>query len=902
METIFKLKRVSGQEDVITVFAEEHPSTFEDKVGVFENVNEIAIEFSNTGNHIPAFVYTEEELIPIETSTEPVACNSKVVILPVENGLNTPVFPSTGKYFSPLLKTQLQKFTGLQKLSIVSDNVVSDDSFPTEYDVEIVSAKSIPRAVVQNISTPDDLYALMTSTNVVELADSYTLMNDIDMTDYVSPSRSIGPSTTYPFKGTFDGQGFTIKIGPTVTNYAGLFGAFGGSATISNVNVTYVAVAGDVSATFSGSGVGTLGGYAGGFFAVAVAPVTYITVTDCNVLYEGNVTFSGTRVGGFGNVFASGIITEFIKIENCNVVCEGNMNAINRIGGFIGNCLGGNMQNCTVLITGDIAFNNSSDLCGGFYGSELGNNTVNNCSIEISNINAVCSSGGGFVGYSQPFSVSVAVSNITNCNAKIGTLNMDLSANSRAGGFIGQMYNVDISNCNLTIDTLIVNNGNFSGGFYGLLSGQTLDSCNATINSVTITGTELGVLGGYNEVGSVVSNITINVKNSSSLTASDESGLFGYIEGGEGINIINNVVATFLDTAAFSGFNVGALVGLNNGGEFSDCVVTFNKQITMDSTAVCGGLCGNNTANFIENCTVFYGNNYQATTVNFGGICGNNAGTLTNCTAVYNAYTVDATVTDPIAASDTGTITDCYTNTFSSDTSIIPNTNKDNILNTLNGSAVTEWASSLLNIRQSLDIANNSTFLSTIFSVSPTVSNVAKNNALNAGMTFAGIPYINTIPSVIQPLLVKYQNPLPGTIRYAVQNDVNEIDVTETAAYYIYQNPAYIIPSNKTITSNTEGDGSIAFDTDIVPVGSDITIDGTKYSVLGVGSSLLEVVKSTPTPAKTENNLSVIFGIIGGIILLIILVFSYVWGWQGYMILPAVIAITMIVLAIVYAF
>jgi VIT1/CCC1 family predicted Fe2+/Mn2+ transporter len=171
-------------------------------------------------------------------------------------------------------------------------------------------------------------------------------------------------------------------------------------------------------------------------------------------------------------------------------------------------------------------------------------------------------------------------------------------------------------------------------------------------------------------------------------------------------------------------------------------------------------------------------------------------------------------------------------------------------------------------------------------------------------MTFAGVLSIDTTPTVIEPLLVKYRTPLPSTIRYVSQNDVDEIDVSQISAYYIFQNPAYITPANRTILSSTAEDGSVAFGEDVVPVGSGITIDDRIYNVRGVGSSLLDVAETSPEPVPSggDNTLSVVFAIIAGVILLIIFFFSIFWKWEGYMILPAVIAIVMLVLAVVYAF
>jgi hypothetical protein len=95
------------------------------------------------------------------------------------------------------------------------------------------------------IDTPAALYALMTTTDTADLAQSYTQTANIDMSTYTSKSIAGTETTTpYDFSGIYDGQGYTITIGD-VTDWTGLFGsiarptppAIGG--IIKNINVIY---------------------------------------------------------------------------------------------------------------------------------------------------------------------------------------------------------------------------------------------------------------------------------------------------------------------------------------------------------------------------------------------------------------------------------------------------------------------------------------------------------------------------------------------------------------------------------------------------------------------------------------------------------------------------------------
>ncbi len=821
--------------------------TFGDKgEGIFENITDVEaietidIKFNNTGKFIPAFIYSQKELDHIQVNNaayeEALAkANSERNIVPPEPEPVIPEFPKTGKYFSPRLLEELQKFTNLKEINIIADGrpVEMDDSFPTYCQVNIIDstsdgAKSAVRAVVPVISTPADLFALMQSTNTVEMADTYTLANDIDMTGFVC--ESIGRIST-PFTGTFDGQGHTIRIADVSSSvFGGLFGLVT-TGTIQNVNVVYT----NANLTLNGIVASGTTVYNGGLVALINGTGN---ANSCNVVYDGNViitsTITNVRNSGFGN------------LQN-GAICD----------------------MCTLTTNGTMTFNKGRG--SGAFGNVLTNCTLSNFTYTAKDdivINSTFANSAGCIGI-------VSESIINNFTANING-NLSLVGIRGDGGCIGNaVNNSQITNINCTFKNITMENSIFTmGGFAG-----------------TIANT-------------IVSNVVFNAND---LTMNSPYDTSIFISDGPGATISNcSIVLTgnVLSSCLYFG-GLCSYIGNETTTTITDCNCLVNKDVNCtqnDNGGYFGGMYGviNNIQLISTNNSVFYGTNTEFNSDNIGGIAGRNDGSHTNSIVVYNNYTFTGINVATKFATGTGTETNCFVNTFSSNTSVIPNNNTTDVLAALSEEPTTAWLSSLLKIRQNLDVSNNSQSLRSIFTSSPDTSNTAKNNALNVSMAFAGVAYINTTPSIIQPLLVKYSSILPSNIRYAVPDENNEIDVSDATSYYIYQNPAYIVPANKTILSSTEGDGSVAFDTEVVPVGSKTTINDVVYNVVGVGSSLIEVVKGG-NETVSSNSLSIAFAIIAGVILLLVVIFTYLYGWRGYMFLPVIIAIVMIVIAIIYA-
>lgn len=220
-------------------------------------------------------------------------------------------------------------YDGVNSLKIItSRNAIS-------IDVEVAT---------KFIYTAHDLAAINNS--VEALSGYYILMNDIDLSSYLSKEGEgyndgkgwtaiggyedvIDPNiaTMYAFKGTFDGNGYTIynmqSTRKDVRSFnAGLFGYVTNSAIIKNLGVTGTL---DVS-SYSGGFVGSNSG----------------TITNCWADVDVSV-YSGDNVYRYVGGFAG---NNFGTIENCYAV--GSVNCDDYFGAFVGSD-NGEIINCYAL-------------------------------------------------------------------------------------------------------------------------------------------------------------------------------------------------------------------------------------------------------------------------------------------------------------------------------------------------------------------------------------------------------------------------------------------------------------------------------------------------------------------------------------------------------------------------
>ena len=179
----------------------------------------------------------------------------------------------------------------------------------------------------------------------------FKVSQNITLTQTWTP---IGTSSV-SFKGSFDGNGYTIS-GMTVTgNYSGLFAYLGSGATVKNVTLTGVSLTGDK--------------YLGGIAAYADAGSGAINITNCKVSGTLRDSNDGNTDGYIGGILGyakadSGSMT----ISGC--VSSGTLECSDYSGGIVGRGVGKDqslkLENCTNNAYIDV-FNDGNN-CGGLAG------------------------------------------------------------------------------------------------------------------------------------------------------------------------------------------------------------------------------------------------------------------------------------------------------------------------------------------------------------------------------------------------------------------------------------------------------------------------------------------------------------------------------------------------------
>lgn len=229
------------------------------------------------------------------------------------------------------------------------------------------------------VGTAEALAAIATAVNTGNTYEGKSILLTADI-ELGNSWSSIGVRSSYPFRGTFDGQGHTITFGNhTVSSdtTGGLFGYLGNGAIVQNVKL-------DGTIALSG---------ARNFFGTVSAAVTG-TVAVRNVWSAvtvnagGNLQWSGGMIG-----FMEHYATVNLTMDSC--VADGLMNfgayaqSIGAFVGYTGN--NGSVKNLTItnsLWCGQIALNSTeySTRIGGFVGYQKANGdsaytnvTIKNC-------------------------------------------------------------------------------------------------------------------------------------------------------------------------------------------------------------------------------------------------------------------------------------------------------------------------------------------------------------------------------------------------------------------------------------------------------------------------------------------------------------------------------------------
>jgi hypothetical protein len=343
--------------------------------------------------------------------------------------------------------------------------------------------------VLVTLTTPNDLYTLMIAPNVgpsgtYSLLDNYELGNDIDMSGFVQPAKSIGYTDTgNGFQGTFDGKGYTVTIDTVDANdYYGFFSFTLG--LIQNLTVVYKNDGITINGTISGEPTGAFVGETGS------------NITNCHVVLGNNVIIRGNfAVGGFVGNNAGDTIT------NCSLQAGNNLSIIydggggDFVGGFTGRMNGGTLNSCNCVIGNNLTIT-GYDL-GGLTGD---GSIINNTSLTIGD----------------------------NCT-------LDGTQGIGQGGYVGGIIgDTEYTGCSFNnVKAIYGNNttiiGDLVGGIAGEITPGTDSMTNCIIlykNNTRLLGSSLG--GGILARGAAVSN-TFGLFNDYSITGNQSSAIYGEI-------------------------------------------------------------------------------------------------------------------------------------------------------------------------------------------------------------------------------------------------------------------------------------------------------------------------------------------------------------------------------------
>lgn len=229
-----------------------------------------------------------------------------------------------------------------------------------------VSARADDGRFAGGTGTANDPYQIATAAQLENLAnwvndgkssnrDHYVLVANIDLkgSSYSANNTVIGyadsfkDASTHGFKGTFDGNGYTIKNlnvdlskvtakGGTVT--VGLFGAVQ-NATIKNLNLQDVVFVGAVpNAASNDIAVGCLAGAVFGKTVIDHCSVMNGSITE-NTTGAGTATKLYSFGGLLGDAYTTGE-TAFASVTNCSIDCEitafGGHSSQSYVGGIVG--------------------------------------------------------------------------------------------------------------------------------------------------------------------------------------------------------------------------------------------------------------------------------------------------------------------------------------------------------------------------------------------------------------------------------------------------------------------------------------------------------------------------------------------------------------------------------------
>ncbi|AEC02879.1 fimbrillin family protein [Parasphaerochaeta coccoides] len=348
--------------------------------------------------------------------------------------------------------------------------------------------------------------------NSATISDSWTDIGEIDAETLVTRSLlSVGG-----FVGLQEGGDTTSITNSTAvidtissTDSTMLFtGGFVGymhdSGTISHAGSSAIYPTAKVgSITVSGSDSATTTIHTGGF-AGYVANSSLIT--GITVVVTGSID-GGASVGGFAGTISN------TDVSDVRVVMNGSVKGGDLVGGFAGQIMNGaHIEEIRIYVEEDIVSTGTGtgSAVGGFAALMSGSQTeIMKSRVEVGGGIHGHANIGGFVGR-VPYNSGVPQKIEESAAIVTGSIYKDVgSTGGYAGGFIGEQYNADISQCSVLIEEEIIgNNSNATGGFVGAFNSGNVS--NSYVRVRDITGSTSSYVGGFFGLHSSQSGIITN--------------------------------------------------------------------------------------------------------------------------------------------------------------------------------------------------------------------------------------------------------------------------------------------------------------------------------------------------------------------------------------------------------
>ena len=371
------------------------------------------------------------------------------------------------------------RFVGLNRLGARSGQFqIATNTFAANFDREIVPADTSwydDSYTTFIINTPEALagVAQLVNEGTTDFAGkTIKLGDDIDLYNVDNSKFTWDPigNYTYPFRGSFDGDGHTISglnlryyddVDENKDRTCGLFGCVDGdgNTSISNLTLTDVSFSANLGVyteADSGQAFGSVVGYAHGM------NITNVHVDGLNVYghskYIGGILGRGDSLGGVSDcsvenaVFApqysnnvGGIVGihygngQDTNIKNCYVSAEinGSYASAGGIVGFGNNCAMG-VDNCYCI--GTFAPSNNNAYCGGILGFGFSgvdkDYTINNCYAD-------CTAdliGHGYFGYKVYEGQQTIEQELTECGNNLVVANSNWSGDNDSFTWLSYAY------------------------------------------------------------------------------------------------------------------------------------------------------------------------------------------------------------------------------------------------------------------------------------------------------------------------------------------------------------------------------------------------------------------------------------------------------------------------------